>query len=72
MARKGKGAGESRYLPCRTHAAGEGLSLRRENPFEFPGYALVAPGRLTHLGYALVAPGAGIDSSVLCAGVRRI
>lgn len=57
MARKGKGAGESRYLPCRTHAAGEGLSLRRENPFEFPGYALVAPERLSRPGCALVAPG---------------
>ncbi len=46
MARKGKDAGESRYLPCRTHVAGEGLSLRRENSFEFPGYALAAPGKL--------------------------
>ena len=78
MARKGKGAGESRYLPCRTHAAGEGLSLRRENPFEFPGYALTAPGELLNRvarwsrrgiaqsGYALRRAGE-IDSSGLCA-----
>ncbi len=60
MARKGKGAGESRYLPCRTHAAGEGLSLRRENPFEFPGYVLVAPGELpSGLYYTLRRKGYG-------------
>ena len=60
MARKGKGAGgESRYLPCRTHAAGEGLSLRRGNPFEFPGCALVALERLSRPGYALRRKGYG-------------